>query len=94
MIVQQLQDGVTINIKVVPNASSNEIAGSIGDRLKVRVMSPPESGKANVAVCAVIALALRVRKSDVFILKGDAHAQKTVGVNGISLHAARSQLHV
>lgn len=44
-----------IRLKVVPGASRNAIAGLLGDRLKVRVSAPPEGGKANKAICRVLA---------------------------------------
>ena len=50
---------VLIRVKVVPGASRAGIAGVLGDRLKVRVSAPAEGGRANKAVCAVIAAAPR-----------------------------------
>ena len=40
------QDGndVLLLVKMVPGASRDEIAGVVGDRLKVRVAAPPEDG--------------------------------------------------
>ena len=40
MRAEQDGDDVLVWIKVVPGASRDEIAGSIGDRLKVRVSVP------------------------------------------------------
>ena len=45
-------------VKVVPGSSKNCIAGWLGEALRVRVMAPPERGKANTAVEKVIADAL------------------------------------
>ena len=43
-----------IRLKVVPGASRDAVAGILGDRLKVRVIAPPEGGKANQAICRML----------------------------------------
>ena len=43
-----------LRLKVVPGASRAALAGELGDRLKIRATEPPEAGKANRAVLAVI----------------------------------------
>ncbi len=72
--IEEDENGVTIAIKVVPNASKNEIVGCVGDRLKVRVKSPPERGKANDAVCFLIANALQLKKSAVSVISGNTNS--------------------
>jgi len=47
--------------QAVPGASRSGIAGVLGDRLKVRISAPPEAGKANDAICELIAQALASR---------------------------------
>lgn len=39
-----------IHVKVIPKSSRDQVAGWLGDRLKVKVSAPPERGKANAAV--------------------------------------------
>jgi uncharacterized protein (TIGR00251 family) len=77
-------DHIVIRAKVVPGARRNEIAGWLGDRLKVRVTAPPEGGRANRAVCALIAAALGVRARRVEIVAGHGSAEKTVRVAGVT----------
>jgi uncharacterized protein (TIGR00251 family) len=69
-------------IKVVPGASRTEVAGVLGDRLKVRVAAPPEGGKANRALVEVLSRWLGVR--DVEIVAGHSSAEKVVRVSGVS----------
>jgi uncharacterized protein YggU (UPF0235/DUF167 family) len=48
----------------------------LGERLKVRVRAPPEDGRANAAVCAVIAAWLGVKR--VAVVSGHTRPEKTV----------------
>jgi uncharacterized protein (TIGR00251 family) len=79
------QDGedVLIGIKAVPGASRDQLAGAIGERLKVRISAPPEDGKANKAICRLIAAALRVKGRDVTIESGRSSREKTVRIAGV-----------
>ena len=79
------QDGgdVLIRVRVVPGASSNGIAGVLGDRLKVRVSAPAEGGRANKAVCAVIAAQLGVKPRQVSIESGRASPEKLLRVSDV-----------
>jgi uncharacterized protein (TIGR00251 family) len=83
---------VTILIKAVPGSRRDQIAGMLGDRLKVRVAAPPEDGRANAAICRIIADALGIKDRDVRILAGHAHPEKTVAIDGLTAEAVRQGL--
>ena len=53
--IRATETDLTLTIKVVPNARKDEFVGLVGQRLHVRVSAPPEGGKANKAVCKLIA---------------------------------------
>ena len=55
-------------LKVVPGSSRDQIVGWLGDALKIKVMAPPEKGRANEAVVAILADRLGVREDDVKIV--------------------------
>lgn len=45
---------IRVHVWVVPGASRTETAGAHGDKLKVRVTSPPEGGRANEEVSGLL----------------------------------------
>jgi uncharacterized protein (TIGR00251 family) len=90
--VEETSKGVKLFIKVIPSASRNEFSGLVGDRLKVRVKSLPERGKANKAVCDMLADALGLKKNAVSILSGNSNSRKTVALMGISVESVRCTL--
>ena len=72
-----------INVKVVPGASRDRVAGRYGDGIRVQVSAPPEGGKANRAVEQVIAAALGVKAQQVRVVKGHSQPRKGVEVAGV-----------
>lgn len=81
-----------ISVRVTTRASTSCIDGWSGDELRVRVTSAPVDGKANAAVCAVIADALKVPKSSVHVLRGSTSRHKIVEVDGVDDARVRSAL--
>ncbi len=78
--IEQAGEDVLVWIKAVPGASRNEITGVIGDRLKVRISAPPEGGKANKAICKLIAGSLAVKLNQVSIDSGFLNPEKVVRI--------------
>jgi uncharacterized protein len=91
-IIETTNDGVKIFIKVVPNASRDELSGVVGDRLKVRVKSPPEGGKANKSACLLLSVALGLKVNSLAILQGKTNMHKTIEARGITLECAKTKL--
>jgi len=73
-----------IQIKVVPGSSQNIIAGWLGERLKIKVESPPESGKANKAVIALLASQLNIPKTAITIISGGKSSHKILEISTLS----------
>ena len=73
---------VTISVKAIPGAARDQIVGMLGDRLKVKVSAPPEGGKANKAICALIAGALGVKARQAEVVSGHGSAEKVIAVTG------------
>lgn len=83
---------ITLRIKVVPGASRTELSGWLGDILKVRVSAPPEKGKANAAVEALLARELGLPVKSVRIASGQASQQKLVEIEDLSAAELRRKL--
>ncbi len=73
-----------LHVKVIPGASQNKISGWIGEALKIRVRAPPEAGKANAAVIALLSEFLDVPARHLHISAGHASQNKVVEVQGVS----------
>ena len=82
----------TFSVKVVPRAGRDEIVGWSGGVLRLRVKAPPQDGRANAGVVALLAAALGVRKSDVAISAGHASARKRVAVEGLTRSEVEQRL--
>ncbi len=80
-------EGALLFVRVTPNASKDEIrelwTGPSGEqRLSVRVAAPPDGGRANKAVVALLAKALGLPKSAASIRAGEKDWLKTVALVG------------
>jgi uncharacterized protein (TIGR00251 family) len=81
-----------ILVRVQPRASRNEVAGERDGRLLIRVTAPPAEGRANEAVVAVLAKRLRVPRSRIQIVSGQAARDKRLSVEGLTTYEAIERL--
>jgi len=82
VIVEPSGSGVRIRVKAVPGSKRDAIAGALGDRLKIKVSAPPEGGKANAAICDLLAQSLGVKPRDVSVVSGHTSPEKLIEVLG------------
>lgn len=83
---------VRIRVKVVPNASREEICGWLGDELKIRVSPPPEAGRANRRVESLIAEKLGTSPRNVRVVGGTSSPRKIVEIPGTSEEEVAARL--
>ena len=83
-IMPQKDGSLLVGLKVVPGASRQRIVGLHGDRLKVAVSAPPEAGKANIAVCQLLAETLGLAARNVTLHAGGGTPFKTVRMVGLT----------
>ncbi len=83
--VQAVSDGVYLQVKVVPGARRERVAGHLGGRLKVQVSAVPEDGKANRGLCELLARELKLAVRQVQVIEGHHRPLKTVHVTGVTV---------
>ena len=79
-------------IRVQPRAKRTEVAGERGGAVVIRVNAPPVDGRANEAVCRLIAKRLDVPRTAVRIVRGESARDKLVRIDGLSADEARTAL--
>ena len=75
-----------------PRAHRTEVVGERGDRIVVRVTAPPVDGRANDALCALVADRAGVPDGRVSVVRGHSSRDKTVRVEGVDAEALRRAL--
>lgn len=86
------EHGVLLDVHVVPGASTDEVAGLHGGRLRVRVRAPAVEGKANTALCRFIAKELGVRRTAITVVRGERSRDKTLRIVGYDATLAEATL--
>lgn len=76
-------------MRLTPSGGADRIDGVAADSeggavVKARVRAPPEDGKANAALEALIAKALGVAKSKVAVARGHSARLKVLEIEGVS----------
>ena len=84
----------TLAVKAVPNAPRSEVAGWLGDALKIKIHAPALDGRANDALCEFLADALGLPRRAVTLARGDKSRQKLVRIAGLTLPEVRAKLQV
>lgn len=71
-----------IKVRLRPRGSRDELAGMRDGVLQAKVTAPPVDGRANKALCALIAKRLGVARSRVSVVRGEKSREKLVRVEG------------
>lgn len=80
--LRRTKSGVTIQLRAQPSARRSGLELTAEGGLKAAVTAPPEDGKANAAVIALLAEAWRLPKSSFDVVRGTTARDKTVSVTG------------
>ncbi len=90
--LRETADGVVLKVKALPGSRRNEIKGIHAGSLKVAVTAAAEKGKANQAVLALLANALRLRPRQLEIIQGSTSPSKSVLIHELDSQTVRDRL--
>ena len=76
--IQKHPQGFTLNVKVQPRSSKNQICGIHAQKLKVKLTAPPVNNAANKMCIAYLAECLNLSRSCVDILSGRTSRTKLI----------------
>jgi uncharacterized protein (TIGR00251 family) len=71
---------LVLRVQIQPRASSDAIAGVLGDRLKIRLTAPPVEGKANEHLIAYLARLFGVPKCQIILERGAGSKRKQLRI--------------
>jgi uncharacterized protein (TIGR00251 family) len=78
-------DEARIEVRLRPRGHADELLGIVDGVLHARVSAPPVDGKANKALCRLVAKHAGVAPSRVTVLRGEKSRQKLLLVEGVDL---------
>ncbi|HEX2708829.1 MAG TPA: DUF167 domain-containing protein [Solirubrobacterales bacterium] len=74
---------VQLAVRLRPRGHRDELMGIVDGVLQARVSAPPVDGKANRALCRLIAKRVGVAPSKVSVVRGEKSRDKLVRVEGV-----------
>lgn len=80
--LSEREGDVLVRVRLQPRARGDEIVGERAGALLVRVSAPPLEGRANDALCRVIAKAAGVAPGRASVVKGASSRDKVVRLEG------------
>lgn len=81
-----------LRVRLTPRARRATVGPERDGVLIVRVTAPPVDGKANLALCRLLAERAEMPRSSVTIVRGQSSRDKVVRVDGVSDEVLRARL--
>lgn len=72
-----------IEVRLRPRGHADELLGLVGGVLQAKVSAPPVEGKANKALCRLVAKRAGVAPSRVSVVRGEKSRDKVLLVEGV-----------
>ena len=85
-------ESTLVTVRLTPRAGRDKVMGVRGDVLAVKVGAAPVKGKANEALCRVLAKAVGVAPSRVSVVRGESARNKVVRLEGVKPEQVRERL--
>jgi len=83
-----------LRVRLQPRSRRTEVVGERAGAVVIRVTAPPVDGKANAALCELVARAAGVAPSAVRVLRGAGARDKVLRVEGVAEADLRRALGV
>lgn len=90
--MQQTNQGVQLNVKVIPKASRTEIVGWENGELKIRLAAVPDKGAANTELVRFLADFLGIAKSHIQLVQGQTSRHKRLRLTSLSFSQLQEKL--
>jgi uncharacterized protein (TIGR00251 family) len=81
-----------LRVRLQPRAKRNAIVDERDGVLRVSVAAAPVEGKANVALCKLLAKRAGIARGQVSVIRGERSRDKVVRVEGLALDELRRAL--
>ncbi|MDD3237780.1 MAG: DUF167 domain-containing protein [Candidatus Gastranaerophilales bacterium] len=78
-------NGVTISIKIVPNASRESILGYTDEYIKIKICAPPIENKANKQLILFLSKFFSIPKTSIEFISGEKSKIKRLLLNGADI---------
>jgi uncharacterized protein len=91
-LIRETATGVEIDVRVIPRASTTQLAGERDGCLLVRLAAPPVEGAANSSLLEFLAEMLGVPRRSVRLRAGERSRRKRIVVDGMTADAAQALL--
>ena len=92
ILIRDVPGGVILPVKAVPNASRDKIAGPLGAELKITTATPPEKGKANLAIAKFLAKTLGIDRKAITLAAGASNPHKEFHIANLTARELRTRL--
>jgi uncharacterized protein len=82
----------TIDVRVIPRASTSRVDGTRGGAWLVRLRTPPIDGAAKAELIEVLTSTLQIPKRDISIVSGEKSRLKRVRISGLDAAIVAARL--
>jgi len=91
-MIRATDNGVEIAVRVIPRAKHDDVGGTRGGSLLIRLTAAPVDGSANRALVDLLATTLGVSARSIQIVSGERSRDKRVAIVGVTAHAVHRAL--
>ena len=76
--LEEKENNLILNLRIIPRASKNEVQGLLGDALKIRIQAPPVEGKANQFLIKFLSKHWKIPRRNIELLSGETGRNKRI----------------